>query len=158
MIVRGAGGSAIASGSGEISVPVDRDSQYQVVVHGDGAQRRLPDRHHAFSPTTTRPAASSKTLADPARDTSVVSLDSCTRALPDSSDLLFYNYYSLTVAAAGLADLQVSSSDFAPSLSLLDEGGNLLASDASGDPDATRAGQLHGAGVQLDSLRRHVST
>ena len=108
VIVRGAGGGAIASGSGTVSVPVDRDSQYQVVVHTDGAggAYRIATSFQPDDNETCRPSQSL---------TGVVSIDSCTLSREGSSDLLFYNYYPLVVPAAGLADLQVSSSDFAPS-------------------------------------------
>jgi hypothetical protein len=130
VIVRGTGGSAIASGTGEVSVPVDRDNSYQVLIHGDGARGAYRIATH-FQPDEGETCRVSKTLAGPVRETGVVSLDSCTRALADSSDLVLYNYYALTVSAAGLADLQLSSSDFVPVLRLLDAGGNVLAADGS---------------------------
>jgi hypothetical protein len=124
VIVRGDGGSAIASGSGEVSVAVDRDSRYEVVVYaaGAGGAYRIAT---TFQPGDTETCRPSESFAG------VISVDSCWLTREGSSDLLFYNYYPLAVPAGGLVDLQVSSSDFEPSLSLLDAGGNLLASDAS---------------------------
>ena len=73
-------------------------------------------------------------MLDPGGDSDNNSItgNSCSTTIADSGDLSYFNYYNFTVGAAGLADLSVSSQDFLPTLYLLDDGGNVLATDSGG--------------------------
>jgi len=129
--VRTSDGSAIASGQGTVSAAVDDGSQYEAVVAS-------ADTTGNYQLTTTFQLAAGETcsatanLTVPLSGTGSVTANSCYAALTGSGDLFFYNYYGLSVAAAGVADIAVSSSDFAPTLYLLDDGGNMLATDSGG--------------------------
>jgi len=131
LIVRGSDGSAVASGQGTLSTEVDAGSQYQVVV-------TTSDTTGAYQLTTSFQAdagetcIATKALAAQDTDTGAVTANSCYSTLPGSGDLYFYNYYTIAVAAAGVADVSVTSHDFIPILYLMDDGGNVLATDSGG--------------------------
>ena len=130
LTVRDDEGFALASDAASVTIPADRDTQYRIVV--STADRtgsyQLTTR---FVPDDGESCRAVKTFTDSASDSASITADSCTTTL-DSGDLIYYNYYFFTVPAAGLADVTASSTDFGATLNLLDDGGNLLASDTLG--------------------------
>ena len=133
LTVRGQDGQILASGPASISLLVDRDSQYQIVVAGGDTSGKAGAYQltTSFKPAGAETCRAKMTMADSGKDNASITPDSCTTTL-GSGDLGFYNYYSITVPAAGLADVSVSSQDFDPSLHLLDDGGNVLALNTDG--------------------------
>jgi hypothetical protein len=129
LMVRDDSGRLVASGDVQASLPVDSDSDYVVVV-GTHDQTGSYELTTAFDPAADETCRAMKALSDDGSDsdTSSVSGDSCSTTLPASGNLLYFNYYTFRVSAAGVAGLAVSSSDFVPMLRLLDGSGNLLAS------------------------------
>jgi hypothetical protein len=129
--IRDTSGSPIASGQGSASAQVDDGSQYQIVIG-------TADKTGNYQVTTAFQAAASETclptqnLTASTSASASINANSCFAALPGSGDLFFYNYYTLTAGAAGVADIAVSSSDFIPTLYLYDASGNLLSSDTGG--------------------------
>jgi hypothetical protein len=125
VIVRSSDGSAVASGQGTVSADVDAGSRYQVVVttaDTTGAYQLAT----AFQTDPSETCTATKALAAQDADAGSVTENSCYSTYS-------YNYYTIAVAAAGAADVSVMSSDFAPTLYLLDDGGNVLATDSGGD-------------------------
>jgi hypothetical protein len=138
VIVRSSDGAAVASGQGSVSAAVDAGSRYQVVVtttDSTGAYQIATSFQLAAGETCT----AVETLAGAISDTGAVTGTSCTAPLAGGGDLSYYNYYNLTVASAGVADIAVSSSDFLPALYLLDDGGNVVAIDSGGGAAAAPA-------------------
>jgi hypothetical protein len=140
VIVRASDGSAVASGQGTVAAELDSGSQYQVLVttaDKTGAYQ-LSTSFQADPAETCVPA---KALSAQDSDSGSITGNSCYSTLAGSGDLYFYNYYTISTDGAGVADVSVSSHDFAPTLYLLDDGGNLLATDsgggASSDPSFT---------------------
>jgi hypothetical protein len=134
--VRGGDGTVLASGAGAISAPVAASTNYRVIVGS-------ADTAGAYQISTTFQASNSETcvprkilsqapLAQPDGDSGAVTASSCWVVEDSQGDLAYYNYYSLTVPGAGLADLAASSGDFTPTLYLLDAAGNQVAADTGG--------------------------
>lgn len=138
LTVRDSSGNPLASGTNSVTAPLAGGSQYQVVVG-------LVDNTGSFQLATSFQAAAGETclpqqsFANPGTDTSAITGTSCSMALAGSGDLEFYNYYLVTVANAGLVEVSASSSDFHPTLYLLDASGNQLGVDTesagTGDSD-----------------------
>ncbi len=129
--LRGSDGQAIQTGGSKVAIPVDADSQYEIAVASMdtvGAYQMTT----SFELADTETCRAQKTLSDPASDSASIAADSCTISLPGSGDLVYYNYYALTVGTAGVADVSVTSREFNATLALLDESGNALATDAGG--------------------------
>ena len=133
LILRDQDGYAIASDASQISVPVEGGSQYQIVV-ATSDQTGSYQVTTSFEPAPSETCRAKKTLADFDSDSAAIAADSCSVATPQSGGLSYFNYYDLTVSAAGLADVSVSSKDFIPTLYLLDDCGNLLTIDSGGGP------------------------
>jgi Bacterial pre-peptidase C-terminal domain len=140
VIVRGSDGSPVASGQGTAAAEVDAGSQYEVLVttaDTTGAYQLAT----GFQVDPAETCLATKALAAQDSDAGSVTGNSCYSTLAGSGDLYFYNYYTIAVGAAGVADVAVSSHDFAPVLYLLDDGGNVLATDSGGgaasDPSMT---------------------
>ena len=131
--VRASDGSLAASGAQQASLTVDADDQYQIVV-STADQPGSYQLSTSFQPADGETCQAQKTFTVSDTDTSSITASSCTQAIADNGDLSYFNYYNLTISAAGLADITVSSMDFAATLYLLDDGGNLLALDAGGGP------------------------
>lgn len=129
--IRDASGSPIASGQNSASAQVDDGSQYQIVV-GTADTTGSYQLTTAFQPAAYETCLPAGNLTASGSTSASINANSCFAALPGSGDLFFYDYYTLTVGAAGVADIAVSSSDFTPSLYLYDAGGNLLTSDTGG--------------------------
>jgi hypothetical protein len=116
---------------GTLTALVTGDSQYTVVVTSadkTGAYQLTT----AFVSGTDETCRSQKTLTDPSTETGSISGTSCYVILEGSGNLLYYNYYVLNLAVAGVADLTAVSPDFSATLNLLDANGNVLASDKGG--------------------------
>ena len=127
LTVRDGDGYAMASGTAQVEALVDGDSPYEIVVSsadGTGAYR-LTTSFLAADDETCVPSA---TFTDLGSDQSAITADGCTMAMAGNG-LSYFNYYPLTVASAGVADLSVASTDISPTIYLLDDGGNVLASD-----------------------------
>ncbi len=142
LIVRAQDGTALATDPASISIPVTAASNYQVVVataDTTGAYQLIT----SFQPNATETCVPQKTLPASASDASDVTASSCSMVVDSAGDEAYFNYYSLTVSQTGLADISVSSSDFAPTLYLLDAAGNTLAIDSGG-------GGTAGSSVQSD--------
>jgi hypothetical protein len=129
--VRSSDGAAVASGDGSVTAALDGDSQYEIVV-STADQTGAFQIATTFQPADGESCRAVKALADAAQDAGTISGASCTTTIPGSGDIQYYNYYNVAVGAAGLADVAVASSDFAPVLYLLDESGNQLATDSGG--------------------------
>jgi hypothetical protein len=124
-------GAAIASGESTLTTVVDRNTPYRLVVVGNDRGRPY-QLSTAFTPAETETCRPTKSLPGPDSDGGSISGESCTVTLAGSGDLVFYNYYELTVATAGVADLVAASSDFGVTLDLIDESGAVLATDSGG--------------------------
>jgi len=123
--------AAAASGDGTVSATVDGDSRYQVVVSTSDTKGAYQITT-SFQPAKLETCKPVKTLTAAAQESGTVTGDSCTATIPGSGDLQYYNFYTLQVDTAGVADLAVTSTDFLPTLYLMDAEGNTLAADAGG--------------------------
>jgi hypothetical protein len=129
--VRDGDGNAITSGTNTVTANVIAGSQYEVVVS-------RVDNSGAFQLATTFQAANGETCVPqksftiPVNDTAAITGASCSMVTDGSGDLQFYNYYLLTVPAAGIVEISASTPDFHPTLYLLDASGNQLALDTEG--------------------------
>ncbi|SPF54257.1 Peptidase domain protein [Candidatus Sulfopaludibacter sp. SbA4] len=132
LTVRDDDGYPLGSDAAQVSVAVDGDNQYEIVVAGTAAQTGSYQLTTSFVPDDSETCRPMKTFTDSGSDSASITADSCTTTIPQSSDLTYYNYYNFTVPAAGLADVTASSTDFGATLSLLDDGGNVLAIDTLG--------------------------
>jgi hypothetical protein len=124
VILRGDDGSALALGSSSIYVPVSGDSQYEVVVataDNTGAYQILT----SFQPAGAETCVAKNTLSNSGSVSDSITANSCYGEQ-------YYDYYNLTVPAAGVADLSASSGDFYPTLTLLDAAGDVLSTDSGG--------------------------
>ena len=129
IFIRSPDGVAIAAGDATVTATVDGNTRYEVVVatNDNAGSYQLTTSFQVAEGETCRPL---KTLSGSATDTSAITTDGCAATLPGSSDFAFYNYYSLAVPSAGVVDISVDSQDFAASLHLLDDSGNVIASSA----------------------------
>ena len=133
IMARGQDGSLLASDPASITVPVDAGSQYQIVVatsDNTGAYQVTT----SFTPAPTETCLPQSMAAPPATDNNSITPSSCSLVIDQMGDQAYYTYYSLTLPSAGQVDLAVSSSDFAPTLYLLDASGNTIAIDSGGGP------------------------
>ena len=134
-----------SSSTGTLAAPVTGDSQYILVVTSadkTGAYQLTT----AFQADATETCHSQKTMTDSASDAAAVTSTSCFITLEGTGDQLYYNYYVLTLAAAGFVDIAAGSPDFTSTLNLLDANGNVLVSDSGG-------GGLDSSGNVLSNLR-----
>ena len=130
LTVRDADGYAIATDPAQVLVSVDRDSSYEIVVASAGQSGSF-QVSTSFVPDPSETCTALQTFTAPGTDNAAVTTDSCF-AVPPGGNLVYYNYYSFTVPAAGLADVTASSSDFGVTLNLLDGAGYVLATDTLG--------------------------
>ncbi len=129
--IRSHDGYAIASSSGQVSVPVDAATQYQIVL-STADQPGTYQVVTSFQPADGETCRAAASMSDSSTDNSTVGPGSCFLVTPDSGDLSYFNYYNLTVATPGIATLSATSKDFIPTLNLLDDAGNLVAVDSGG--------------------------
>lgn len=129
--VRTPDGAAAASASNTVTAPVDRQSRYEIVV-STADQVGAFDIATSFQPDPSETCASLKTLSASGKDAASITGDSCAAMIPGSGDIQYFNFYTIQVDAAGVADIAVTSTDFLPTLYLFDEGGNTVAADAGG--------------------------
>jgi hypothetical protein len=104
-----------ASGEGTVTATVDRDTRYQIVVAAadkTGAYQITT----SFQPDMLETCKAVRTLADSAQENGSINGDSCAATIPGSGDLQYYNFYTVQVSAAGVADITVASADFLPTL------------------------------------------
>src|SRR5207248_3579303 len=101
LTVRDSDGDVIASDAAQVSIPVDGDNQYQIVVATAGASGAF-QLSTTFQPAENETCRARKSFSDSATDSASITADSCTSAIPQSGDIVYYNYYSLSVPAAGL--------------------------------------------------------
>lgn len=131
LMIRGADGSLLASDAATVTVPVDASSEYQVVVattDTTGAYQLTT----GFTPSSSETCLPQPALSAPATDKNAITPGSCSAIMDSAGDQAYYNYYNLSLSAAGQVDVAVASGDFAPTLYLLDANGNTLAIDAGG--------------------------
>ncbi|HXS95353.1 MAG TPA: PPC domain-containing protein [Candidatus Limnocylindrales bacterium] len=129
--VRSGDGVLIATGAGFVTLPVDAASSYRVVVSSSdttGAYQIVTSLQTAAG-SSCGPASS---YNDSGNDSAAITPESCSVIIDDSGDQAFFTYYLLNVTAAGLADLSATSTDFSPTLYLLDAAGNQIAIDSGG--------------------------
>lgn len=131
LTVRNADGYPIASDPAQVSVSVDRDDRYEIVV-ATADQAGSFQLSTSFVPDPSETCTAMQSFTSSGSDTASVTNNSCIAAIPQSGNLVLYNYYNFTVPAAGLADVTAFSTDFGATLTLLDGGGNLLATDTLG--------------------------
>jgi hypothetical protein len=129
--VRSDNGLPVGSGPSPLSVAVPGSSAVEVVVAS-------ADTTGAYQITTSFQAASSETclprkaFTQSDKDQAAITASSCTLVLDNEGDQAYYNYYNVTVAAAGIIDIGALSTDFTPTLNLLDAAGNVIAFDTGG--------------------------
>ena len=131
LIVQGEDGSLLGSDPASVTVPVDAGSQYQVMVATSdttGAYQVAT----TFTPATTETCLPQNSQPAPMTDNNSITSTSCSQVIDQMGDLAYYNYYKITVPAAGQIDISAASSDFSPTLDLLDANGNTVAVDSGG--------------------------
>jgi len=131
LIVRGDDGSALASGPASVTVPVDESSQYQIVVATSDTTGGY-QLTTSFAPAAAETCVPQSTLSGPAADKNAIGSTSCSLIIDNMGDQAFYNYYNITLPSSGQVDVSAVSSDFAPTLYLLDANGNTVAVDSGG--------------------------
>ena len=131
VILRGGDGSALVSGGTSVSAPVSGDSQYEVVV-ATADQTGAYQISTSFQPAASETCLAKNTLSNSGSVSDSITASSCYMTIDSSGDQQYYDYYNFTVSAAGVVDLSASSSDFDPTLTLLDAGGNVLWTDSGG--------------------------
>ncbi len=134
LILRDSEGYAIASDAAQLSTPVDGNNRYEIVV-ATSDQSGSYQLSTGFQPAEDETCRPRKSFTESASDSASINGESCSATAP-SGDLTWYNFYTFTVPAAGLADLTASSKDFGATLNLLDDAGNALAVDTGGGPGA----------------------
>ena len=129
IVVRQPDGTAVASGGALQVVPVYANTPYEILISTADAQGAY-NITTSFQPADGETCIPQATFSATASDTATVGPSNCTAAAADGS-LLYFTYYNLALTAAGLADLAATSSDFTPSLTLLDQSGNRIASNSA---------------------------
>jgi len=131
LILRNADGTVAATGSSALSAVVSEDSQYEIVVSTadtTGAYQLTT----SFVPDASETCFPQTTFSQPGQDANAITSTGCSTLVEDGGNPTYFNYYYVPVAAAGLAEFNVTGSGFAPALALLDAAGNSLAADAGG--------------------------
>ncbi len=135
LIVRDETGTLLGSDPASVSIPVTAFGEYQIVV-ATGDNTGAYQLTTSFTPASAETCVPQSTLTNSTTDSNNITAGSCSVVIDSGGDLGYFNYYNLTVATAGLADIAVSSSDFGPTLNLLDAAGNTLAIDNGGGSSA----------------------
>lgn len=131
LILRNADCTAAATGSSTLSTVVSEDSQYEIVVSTSdttGAYQLTA----SFVPDASETCFPQTTFSQPGQDANAITSTGCSTLVENGGNPTYFNYYYVPVAAAGLAEFNVTGSGFAPALALLDAAGNSLAADAGG--------------------------
>ena len=131
VIVRTSDGAAFGSTAGSTTAEFDAASRYEIVVYSEGGSGRY-EITTSFEPSAEETCRESKRISEPAIERGTVNANSCATPNPETNDFAYFDYYSLTVPAAGLAEIAASSDAFTPTLTLLDESGAVIASDSGG--------------------------
>jgi hypothetical protein len=139
--VRADDGSALGSDPMSVSVPVDGDSDYTILVAGaDPSARGDYQLAVKFTPADDETCRSQGTLANSQDIHGTIGDSSCSFG----TDLL-YQYYDLLVTGPGLADLRVQSNgDVTTLLAILDQNGRRVSQD------------LESGGLQKPVLRQQL--
>jgi hypothetical protein len=124
--VRADDGTALASDPISISIPVDGDTDYTIVAAGaDPSARGEYQLALTFTPADDETCRSQGTLAGSQDIHGTIADNSCRFG----TNLLF-QYYDVTLAGPGLADLRVlPSGDVVTLLAILDQNGRLVSQD-----------------------------
>ena len=133
-----------SSATGSLSAPVSGESQYIVVV-GSADNTGAYQIVTAFQSAADETCKSQGTMADQASASGAISSGSCYMTEPGSGDQLYYDYYRVSPASAGVVNVTAVSPDFTATLNLLDAAGNILASDSGGggfDPSGNAQSNL----------------
>jgi hypothetical protein len=131
LIVRNADGTVAGTGTSTLSAVVSEESQYEIVVSTSdttGAYQLTT----SFVPDPSETCFPQTTFSQPGQDANAITTAGCATLVENGGNPTDFNYYYVQVAAAGLAELSVTSSAFAPTLTLLDAAGNSLAADSGG--------------------------
>jgi hypothetical protein len=131
LIVRTSDGIALGSDAASLKVAVDGSSQYRIVV-ATGDITGAYQLSTTFTPAASETCLPQNPLSPPSTDNNSITSSSCSQIIDNFGDQAFYNYYSFTLPSNGQVDISVSSSDFAPTLYLLDAAGNTVAVDSGG--------------------------
>jgi hypothetical protein len=131
LLVRGEDGSLLGSDPASVTVAVDDSSQYQIVVATSDTTGAF-QVSTSFTPAATETCLPQNSQAAPMTDKNAITTNSCSSIIDDMGDLAFYNYYNIAVPSAGQATISVNSTDFAPTLYLLDANGNTVGIDSGG--------------------------
>ncbi|HZT31977.1 MAG TPA: PPC domain-containing protein [Bryobacteraceae bacterium] len=137
LILRSADGHLLASGdaggagnTAQISYALLGNQMYTIAASsGDGGT----GGYHltlSFASASGDPCQPVKSLNPGDQDQGTVTSKGCLYTDPASGQQVPFNWYSIQVAAAGLADLRLSSQAFDPVLWLIDPSGNVIAADA----------------------------
>ena len=120
-----------------LNVVLQAGSQYLVVISSADQSTGSFQVATAFRPADNETCLPVKSLAVTDSDSNSIGSNSCFVTIPGSGDQSYYNYYNVTLPAAGLVNVSGSSGDFTVTLNILDAAGNLVASDSgSGGYDA----------------------
>lgn len=132
LTLRGSDGRVMATATdGVIVTPVNGDSQYSIVVASlDGTGSYRVTTSFQNSPDDT--CGARNVYTETASDNTTINADSCLVTIPGSGDQSYYNFYNLSLAAAGTVILSVTTRDFTPTVYLMDDAGNLLMADQAG--------------------------
>lgn len=129
--VRDDSGNTIASAANTVTAPVAAGSQYQVIVSlldSTGPYQLTT----SFQPAPTEACVPQKSFPAPGQDAATITPSSCAMVIDDNGDVQYYNYYLVAVPNAGLLEVSASSTDFRPTVTVLDAAGNQLALDSGG--------------------------
>ncbi len=133
VVIRGSDGVAIASGTGTVSASVEADTEYQVAVLALDRQSGAYQIVTGFQPGDGETCRVRNTYSDPAQETGALA-DTVCNAAGALGEVTWFNYFHLSVSQPGVAEISAASDDFEPTLVLLDQSGNRLATDTGGGP------------------------
>ena len=146
LILQGDNGSPLAQvdagGAGNpasISVPVNGNDTY-TIVSAAGSSTEPPGAYQlstVFVPNPDETCISQGALDQNPVISGSVDVSSCNFNLPNREDSALFNFYTLHVGQAGIAEITVPDSSFGPLLLLLDANGNQLAEDAQSGGENT---------------------
>jgi hypothetical protein len=128
--LRGDDGFAIAGGGSPLSLPVQGDSTFVIVVGADkGGAYQVTT---SFSPDDDETCRSQMSFTGPGTHSATITTQSCSQTVNDRGDVSYFDYYDLDVAQAGSVTLTATSAAFDPVIRVLDASGAPLASDTLG--------------------------
>jgi hypothetical protein len=150
VILRGNDGSLLTSadagGTGNpasITLPVSGSDTYTIVAAAGSATAAAGTYQLStvFTPnsdeTCVSQGALDQTLSFGGMSGGTIDLTSCNFNLPNREDYALFNFYTLHVDQAGLAQITIPDSSFEPMLLLLDANGNQIAQDSQSGGENT---------------------